>query len=53
MQTTKTNKHKKKPCKWVALVHAHRRKNDKQSPRGRMIIEKQRNLNVIKRMGKN
>jgi hypothetical protein len=23
---------KKKPYKWVALVHAHRKNNDKQSP---------------------
>jgi hypothetical protein len=39
----------KRPCKWVTIVGAHRRKNDRQNPQGIMMIEVQRNPNAIKK----
>jgi hypothetical protein len=48
----KVSKCKKRLRKWVALAWAHKRKNDKQNPRGIMVIEKKKNLKAIKRTKK-
>ncbi len=52
MQSMKVNKCKERLRKWVALAWAHKRKNDKQNPRGIMMIKKKRNLKAIKRTKK-
>jgi len=46
------NKGKKRPYKWVTLAGAYRKKNDKQNPWRRMMIEVQRNMKAIKRTNK-
>ncbi len=43
---------KKRPYKGFTLTCAHRRKNDKQNPKWKMMIEEQRNLKAIQKTNK-
>jgi len=52
MQNMKMSKGKERPYKKVALSCAHKRRNDRQSTRRRMMTKVQKNLKAKKRMNK-
>ncbi len=52
MQTKKMNEHKKRFDKLITMMCAHKRKDNKQIFRRKMMIEKQRKLKDMRRMNK-